>query len=82
MLVTVPPHTVPPNQSSGRSMKTRGRQDCVDWMMDFTAKVAQGRTWQRSRLGVESLVDLGPVPRPGDTYTVNNKHFDGETLTK
>ena len=81
MLVTVPPHTVPPNQSSGCPL-TGGRQNCVDWMMDFTAKVAQGRTWQRSRLGVESLVDLGPVPRPGDTYTVNNKHFDGETLTK
>ena len=30
--------------------------------------------------GVESLVDLGPVPRPGDAYTVNNAHFDGESF--
>jgi penicillin amidase len=29
-------------------------------------------------LGAETLLDLGPVPRPGDGYTVNATHFEGQ----
>ncbi len=28
----------------------------------------------------KSLFDLGPLPRPGDSYTVNNTHYVGENF--
>ncbi|MFY9528598.1 MAG: penicillin acylase family protein [Candidatus Acidiferrales bacterium] len=30
--------------------------------------------------GAQSLFDLGPLPRPGDSYTVNNAHYHGENF--
>lgn len=32
--------------------------------------------------GAKPLVDLGPIPRPGDTYTVNNTHYNGTNFAQ
>jgi len=30
--------------------------------------------------GAKALFDIGPLPRPGDSYTVNNASFSGDTF--